>query len=150
MNYYKFGLMTLLPLMLMYEWFRRFSGDSLKTIPPEPKPTASKKKDTQTPLPPVAATPPESSSGSVNNQDITPWREHVEQQGMRIALLEEQLARATVAAGDAVAAKAALSLQVEQQALRIAQLEQELATMQRTAAIADRMLNKWRYRTFSR
>lgn len=149
MNYYKFGLMTLLPLMLMSEWLRRFSADSLKPIPPEPKPTASKKKDTHTPLPPVAATPPESSSGSVN-EDITPWREQVEQQGMRIALLEEQLARATVAAGEAVAAKAALSLQLEQQALRIAQLEQELATMQGAAAIGDTMLNKWRYRTFSR
>ena len=149
MNYYKFGLMTLLPLMMMYEWFRRFSADSLKAIPPEPKPTASKKKDSQTPLPPVTATTPAPSSASLN-EEITAWRVQTEQQAMRIAQLEEQLARATVAAGEAVAAKAALSLQVEQQALQIAQLEQELATMQGAAAIADRMLNKWRYRTFSR
>ncbi|HIK13297.1 MAG TPA: hypothetical protein IGS52_24075 [Oscillatoriaceae cyanobacterium M33_DOE_052] len=153
MNYYKFGLMTLVPLMLMYEWFRRVGADSLTAMPPESKPSASntkdKDKDSEVQLPPVATTTPDPSSARLN-QDITAWGEQVEQQARRIALLEEQLARATVAAGEAVAAKAALSLQLEQQALRIVQLEQELAAMQGVAAIGDSMLNKWRYRHFSR
>lgn len=165
MNYYKFGLMTFLPLMLMSEWFRRFGAGSLtartpantasasrsqtEVMPPEEKPTASNRKDAAAQLPPVTATTPESSSASLN-EEITAWRVQVEGQAMRIAQLEEQLARATVATGEAMAAKAALSLQLEQQALRIAQLEQELATMQGVAAIGDTMLNKWRYRTFSR
>lgn len=164
MNYYKFGLMTFLPLMLMYEWFRRFGADSLtartpasvpsasrfqtEVMPPEEKPAASNRKDAAAQLPPATATTLESSSASLN--DTTASGVQMEQQAMRIALLEEQLARATVATGEAMAAKAALSLQLEQQALRIAQLEQELATMQGVAAIGDTILNKWRYRTFSR